>query len=155
LDIVVLSALVIAAAWPKGLTEPDGLLRFAFGTILGWCMLCCWTHGLAEEARLAVVHFRQDSESRYPATPVAGLVGNEESLLTDDPWVAVARGQRTVVLDAVSLARTVRTDPQSARALVRRIEAREFAKVVLGSLPAQSTELDDVYFGRPITAAIR
>jgi hypothetical protein len=100
-----------------------------------------------------LLHFQRDT--RFPAKPLAGLVGDEETILTDEPWMSVARGRRPVVLDAVSLARMVRAEPRNAEVLVRRIHAREFTKVVLASLPAEPGELDTFYFGRPIAEAIR
>jgi hypothetical protein len=95
------------------------------------------------------------ADPRFPKSPLKGLVGPRDTFLSQDASIAVARGQRPVILDPYMLLRILKQHPQWQRTLVRRIDAREFDKVVLlfklDPSAAGFTRLD---FGRAVASAI-
>jgi hypothetical protein len=95
------------------------------------------------------------TDPRFPKSPLKGLVGPRDTFLSQDASIAVARGQRPVVLDPYMLLRILKQHPRWQRTLVRRIDAREFDKVVLlfklDPSAAGFTRLD---FGRAVASAI-
>jgi hypothetical protein len=59
------------------------------------------------------------------------LVTPSTRLLSEDPYLAVSRDRRPVVLDAFMLTRVGRKDPAALRSLVDRIDAQQFDVVAL------------------------
>jgi hypothetical protein len=95
------------------------------------------------------------ADPQFPRSPLKGLVGPRDTFLSEDASIAVARGQRPVVLDPYMLLRILKQHPRWRRTLVRRIDARGFDKVVLlfklDPSAAAFTRLD---FGRAIASAV-
>lgn len=95
------------------------------------------------------------ADPRFPRSPLKGIVGARDTFLSQDASIAVARGQRPVVLDSYMVLRILKQHPRWQRTLVRRIDAREFDKVVLlfklDPSAAGFTRLD---FGRAVASAI-
>jgi hypothetical protein len=76
-------------------------------------------------------------------------------VLTDLPWLEVARGRTPVVLDAYALARRAVRQPRVADRLVARIEAKEFDRIVLSQLQlAEGDDPADYAFGPAVLQAI-
>jgi len=86
-------------------------------------------HGRAEarEAAVQLVEGETPPHLRVPA--FSGPL--PEPIFTEDPTIAVQRGQRPVALDSYMLLRVLRGRPALRRALVARFERREFGSVVL------------------------
>jgi hypothetical protein len=63
--------------------------------------------------------------------PLEGWATPDMDILSEDPYIPVARDQTPVVLDPFMLPRVARREPGAVDDLVRRIEAQEFDLVVL------------------------
>jgi hypothetical protein len=92
--------------------------------------------------------------SRFQAQPLAGIAGETTNLLSEDPYVPVSLGQDPVVLDPFMLPRIGRDDPDAVRALVERIDNRDFELVVLVEPLGNSDWWADYHFGTRVMAAV-
>ena len=52
------------------------------------------------------------ADPRFPRSPLKGLVGPRDRLLSEDASIAVARGERPVVLDPYMLLRILKQHPR-------------------------------------------
>ena len=95
------------------------------------------------------------ADQRFPSPPLASYIRREEAILSEDASISVARGQRPVVLDPFMLLRILDDRPEWEEALVRRIDAHEFDKVVLlRPLVPTGHWYTKVHLGRPVALAI-
>ncbi len=95
------------------------------------------------------------ADPQFPRSPLKGLVGPRDTFLSEDASIAVARGQKPVVLDPYMLLRILKQHPRWKRTLVRRIDAREFNKVLLlFKLDPQAAAFTRLDFGRAIASAV-
>jgi hypothetical protein len=95
------------------------------------------------------------AEPEFASPPLKGLVSEHDVILSEDASIPVSRGQRPVVLDPYMLLRILKAHPLWERALIRRIDARDFTKVVLlYKLDPTSTWYTRVDFGRAVATAI-
>lgn len=95
------------------------------------------------------------SDPEFPKPRLKDVVGADDRLLSEDPSIVVARGRRPVVLDPYMLLRTLRDHPEWRKALVRRIEGREFDKVVLlRELDPSGSWYTRVHLGRAVASAL-
>ena len=95
------------------------------------------------------------ADPQFPRSPLKGLVGARDTLLSEDASIAVVRGQRPEVLDPYMLLRILRHHPQWQRIFVRRIDARGFDKVVLlQKLDPSAPAYTRVDFGQAVASAI-
>jgi hypothetical protein len=131
LDIEVLTVVLVAEAWGATATlEGHQLLRALALTALIW--------GIATSYQL-VERVDTSGAARtllgrgvdYGPTPLRGVIKPGDKVLSEDPYVAVSRGQNPVVLDPFMVLRLGRDHPQWRAALVKRLDARRFTKVVL------------------------
>ena len=97
----------------------------------------------------------RETGSDYPARPLAGIVSDDDTVLTEDPGLAVSLGRRPVVLDPFMLARLDVERPEVAEALARRVEEQEFDTVVLINRLAESRFwYTDIHLGPRVSTAI-
>ncbi len=95
------------------------------------------------------------ADPQFPTPPLADYVSRDDTILSEDASIAVARDQIPVVLDAYMLLRILQDRPEWRRALIRRIDAREFDKVVLlNQLDPTGPWYSRVHFGREVATAI-
>jgi hypothetical protein len=95
------------------------------------------------------------ADPEFTKPPLKGLVDADDRILSEDASIVVATGQRPVVLDPYMLLRILRDHPDWEEALVQRIDAREFDKVVLlRDLDPSSSWYTRVHFGRAVASAI-
>ena len=88
----------------------------------------------------------------YNPHPMAGMVAEDEVILSEDPYVPVSLGRKPVVLDGFMLKRM---DQGPIDALVGRINNRQFGKVILlREMDAESWWYCELFFGEAISAAI-
>lgn len=93
--------------------------------------------------------------SAYPAEPLEHYVSTDMTILSEDPGVPVQLGQTPVVFDPFMLLRLAEEDPSIVDRLVRRIDAREFDRVILREpLDDSETWWRDYHFGTPVAEAI-
>jgi hypothetical protein len=68
---------------------------------------------------------------KYNPRPLAGVVRPGDTLLAEDPGIAVLLGQTPIVLDAFMLRRLGEVHPENLDVLVARIERKEFDHVAM------------------------
>jgi len=91
----------------------------------------------------------------FSKIPLADAVNRDDVLLSEDASVPVSLGRRPIVLDPFMLLRLVRKHPDWGTDLVRRLDDREFDKIVLfRRLDPESEWYTNVHFGREISTAI-
>lgn len=90
--------------------------------------------------------------------PFAAQLQGVEDVLSEDPYVNLARGERPTVADPFMLIRIARRDPALVAPLFARVEAQEFGAVVLGrdlDHPEAIGWYRDFAFGLPFYEAMR
>jgi len=134
LDAVILAIPVLGCLWAHvpAAAEPRLGLRPALGVLLVWMTCSAWSTELAMPC-LEVVRTLRDgtASSRYPARPLAQLIGDNEPILSQDQWVSISRRHLPVVLDVYSMARFNSLRPELADPLKQRIRNQEFRWLVL------------------------
>ncbi len=128
LDFVVLAIPLIGAflAAIYRSSRDAGTIRVASAFAVGWLLYISWANSMI----FPVMDVWRGVHREDSAKPLAGLVADTDSILSEDPLVCLTRGQHPVVLDPFSLARLDRTQPQAVQELIRRIERQEFQHVV-------------------------
>lgn len=133
-DLVVLLAVVTGAfAVRVGIHgERDHVLSALILVVLVVALAGSYQVRLRSDTREAAsMLLGAETPPTYDPRPLAGRIGEGESVLSDDPFVPVSLGGRPVIGDAFMLLRIVRRHPEWRADLVRRIERHEFDKVVL------------------------
>jgi hypothetical protein len=155
IDVVVLTAVVVGRA--AGAGPPWNLPVRGYRTALTGAVVWVLVTGLAVTLGPAVrdAAGTVGNPSRYQAKPLAGIADGSTTLLSEDPYVPVSLGQDPVVLDPFMLPRIDRRDPGAVRALVDRIDARDFDLVVLVQPLDDAAWWADYHFGSQVVAAIR
>ena len=162
LDLVVLAVPLAGSLWAS-LPSADRASagpRAGMAVALCWVLFMCWTATLGNPVRDVVSAWRGHEMTRFPAKPLAGVVTDDASVLSEDPWVSVTRRQPPTVLDPYVLACLTRMRPELTNELVRRIEAGVFDRIVLrmhgGEIdPREEGEWEDRTLGRPVIDAVR
>jgi hypothetical protein len=159
LDIIVLTVLAVGvlagrAAREEGHTARVILLTVAVGVIWGAGVDLIRTVG--RDVRLSGGDgYSAESSTR---ASMASIVRPGERLLTDDPYVAVALGQRPLIMDPFMLTRLDRVHPEWVDPLIIAIEQRRFDVVVL-VVRLENREVDfwwtDYHFGPRVARALR
>ncbi|HEX6207110.1 MAG TPA: hypothetical protein VF058_02015 [Actinomycetota bacterium] len=154
LDVTVLSLLFIGILFGRT-TEVSPAVALVLGSLLLWSIGTSYLLELwpaTREAGIEVV--RGIRSSRYDPRPLGRVIRPGESLLSEDPYVAVALDRPPVVLDAWTLLRLGRASSVPADSLARRIEAREFDWIVLVRPIEDEEWYSDVHFGTIVADAI-
>jgi hypothetical protein len=158
IDLVVLIVLAVGALWQPAASKPDN--RFLITTIsiaVLWIGITSFAVVVYPEARSALGSMlHADTKRELAADVMSGHIASNEVILSEDPYVPVSIGQLPIVLDAWMLRRLAQQHPDWSDSLARRIETREFDKVVLAR-PLDGNEYwyRNVHFGRSISDAIR
>jgi hypothetical protein len=140
-DLVVVTVLVVGGlagqSWPD--SSPGGAVTGALVMVLLWINLSGLVVTLTPDAREAIGQLR----SGHPVTarPLAGRATASTAVLSEDPYVPVALGQKPTVLDPFMVVRIGRQNPATVHQLVRRIQQHEFRFVVLVE-PLEPTDRD-------------
>jgi hypothetical protein len=162
IDLVLLTVVLMGCLWKslgpwRGLGEGGPALVLLAAL---WGLWTMWAATLGHATRDLLTHLLSSGGSlSQPYKPLAGVIADDEAVLTEDTLIAVARGRRPIVLDAYMLAYLERRNPEAVRALAERIRRREFAHLVLRARP----DLDDaddrnyyrIHLGPTVAAAIR
>jgi hypothetical protein len=158
LDFVVLAVALIgsllAAVYRSN--RDAGISRIVAGCAVVWLLYISWANSMI----FPVLDVYRNVDRGYSAKPLAGRIADEEVVLSEDPWICLARGQRPILLDPFALARLGHTHPQVVEDLVRRIEREEFQHVVTlqrldDSNPHDRYAWEVRHFGQPVVAALR
>jgi hypothetical protein len=160
LDLVVLVVLVIGE-W-VGRVTTKGDLAAAPVLALVIAVSVVWADGLdlvrtvGVDVRGAVAAARKGSAPRA-AVAVSRMVGPSDEVLAEDPSIYVPLQRQPVVMDPFMLLRLDRQHPQWVDPLIRRINERQFALVVL-VVPIENRTFDywwnDFQFGPRVAAAL-
>jgi len=156
LDLAVLSAILVADLWGDAANEGGQVVRLVVVVTVAWGLIGTYqTGGLRENTLDALRDIAGSNAPSYPARPLAGALGDHETILAEDPTIEVSRGQTPVVLDAFMLLRVLRGHPEWQARLVRRIDSRAFTAVVLTErLDPSDPWFRTIRFGLPVAAAL-
>jgi hypothetical protein len=160
LDLIVLAVPVLGSLWGR-LTQTGETttgLRGALALGLCWVVFMSWSD-LMDNAVRAIL-LQGDSAASLIAKPLAGRLREDVPILSEDPWIDLARGRIPLVLDPFSISRMSKNRPELTASLQQRVEKGEFACIVMTRRIDRSNTLDrtaweDTIFGRSIIDAIR
>lgn len=99
----------------------------------------------------------------YPLHPLAHLVGPNDEILSEDPYIPLSLGRKPVVLDPFMLRRLDIVDPSAVDALIERIQHHAFDYIVTivplraldGDTVANNYWWDNFHFGFRVVDAMR
>jgi hypothetical protein len=160
LDLLVLAVPVAGSLWATAAVagrSADGL-RAGLAAAACWALFMGWTGHLGRPLHDVFTN-RHTVSAPFPPKPLAGLVADDAVILSEDPWVSLARGRTPIILDPCALACLTRTRADLTGELVHRIEQGGFDRVVLrrhgGDADAREEgEWEDRAMGRPVIEAI-
>jgi hypothetical protein len=164
LDLVVLAVLMSGSLWGglRSLAQREEPIRLALCLALLWVLFTGSLNTLVFPVVGVVRSIREQKvDPHFTSPPLAALIKDDESVLSEDAWVELSRGRLPTVLDAFAVARLPDSHPEMTDPLVKRVEAREFAYVVLLQRLDAVTPATDRYqwedraFGRRVVAAMR
>jgi hypothetical protein len=163
LDLVVLAVPLVGCLWRSLPSAEEGLggLRAVLAVAMIWVLYASWANRMVFPLRDVFDALRgQETAAGEPACPLADRVAAGERILSEDPWVPIARGQVPVLLDPFVIARMQQSRPEMTADLVRRIETGAFDKIVLlqaldARNPHDRYAWEERHFGKPVVAAMR
>ncbi|MGH3110675.1 MAG: hypothetical protein ACRDQT_07140 [Gaiellaceae bacterium] len=131
IDVQVLSVIVVGELWRRTASPSGGLSLVSAATlaVLVACTAATYRQNVDLGRDLDVLVHGTASEDRVPR--LAGSVSADDSILSEDPFVSVSRGERPIVLDPFMLLSIAERHPEWRSDLVRRIENADFDKIVL------------------------
>jgi hypothetical protein len=156
LDVQVLSLIVVGELWRRSSPRSAGLslitAAIVAALLTGSALAYRQNVAIGDDVR-ALVHGTTASRDRVPR--LGSSVSADETILSEDPYISVSRGERPVVLDPFMLLSIAERHPRWRRELVGRIESRTFDKVIMLYVP-ESAPLwySRVHFGEEIIRAI-
>jgi hypothetical protein len=158
IDLEVMAVVVVGILVAEALVAGTGgasLLAAAVVTLVAWNVVFGYHVVMAPDAREALSYVVGEKDDRYRTEPLAGTVGVRDRILAEDAYVPVSLGQPPVVLDSFMLARSLRSHPDWERELVRRLDDREFDKVVLmNELDVRDYRYRRLHFGADVADSI-
>ncbi len=164
LDLVVLSAIMTGSLWgamPTASENRDSPVQLVVVLAMIWVLFTGWVNALVFPVVGAVSTLQQHKvHSQLAAQPLASVIGPDDSVLAEDPWVELSRGRAPVVLDPYAVARMSVSNPALTRPLAQRVAAQEFAFLVLlqrmdSSVPTDRYQWEDRAFGHEVVTAMR
>jgi hypothetical protein len=157
LDVSVLSAVLVSDLWRQAaLDARTNLSRALIIAILTWGVVLTYQATLRGATFDAARSLVAAGGPRFPARPLDGLIDGRQRILSDDPYIAVSRGESPVVLDAFMLLRLLDRHPDWRSNLIARIDAHSFSKVVLLKPLDPSAEWwRSLHFGPAVTSALQ
>lgn len=164
LDIEVLAILLVGHLWVEHSPrlQPSSIVGVLMPLTVLWAATSTYLvdmHPDVKDAGRAALGRRSTA---YPAEPLAGIVARDRFLLSEDPTLAVTSGRHPTVLDPFMLVRVLREHPTWGADLVRRLDRRQFDRVVLlsdhvrpdGRIDVSHPRWEREHFGLAIVAAI-
>jgi hypothetical protein len=158
LDLEVLTLLLVGRLWARR----EQALAVVVPVAVLWAAVSAYAVDLHPDVRTAILTAAGRSSVAYPVEPPRELVPREARLLSEDPTLDVVRDRHPTVLDPFMLVRILDRHPEWRDDLVRRIDEREFDRVVLRAdhvLPDGRIEVEHPrwrreHLGREVVAAI-
>jgi hypothetical protein len=161
LDLEVLTLLLAGRLWGRRSAREQALAVLVPAAVL-WAAVSAYAVDLHPDVRTAILSAVGRTSVAYPLEPPRELVPPGARLLSEDPTLDVVRGRHPTVLDPFMLVRIVERHPEWGDDLVRRLDEREFDRVVLradhvlsdGTIEVENPRWRREHFGREIVAAI-
>jgi hypothetical protein len=164
LDLIVLAVVMAGTLWGglRLLGEGSRSMRLVMGVALVWVVFTGTLNTLVFPVvgvLRSAQHHWVDPHFTWP--PLAGLIQDDEPVLSEDAWIDISRRRVPTVLDAYSVARLADHHSELTEPLVKRIEAREFAYLVLLQRLDAASPITDRYrweeraFGPAVVTAMR
>jgi hypothetical protein len=157
LDLGVLACILVADLWRQaGGNERLHVARIIIAITLVWGTATSYQLVLRGVTADAARKLIGRGGPRYPAYPLKGIVGKNDLILSEDPYVSLASGHDPVVLDAFMLLRLLRDHPDWQSTLIARLDAHLFSKVVLmRPLDLSDSWWQTDHFGLPVMSAVQ
>jgi hypothetical protein len=163
LDFMVLATVLggCLAGAPAALPRGSESVRLAFGAVLLWVVFAGWVSTLVLPVASAVRSLREGGvDPHFTPVPLTDVIPRDAPILAEDAWVELSRGRLPTVMDPYAVARLSVARPELTASLVGRVEAREFAYLVLlqrldASGPTDRDRWEDRAFGPSVVAAMR
>lgn len=156
LDVSVLSVILVGDLWQRTGREAFPAARIAVLAALVWAIgLGYYTDVKPDTSQAARLLIGRGDREAFADRPPAGVFSPSDRILSEDAYIPLALGQRPVILDAFMLLRIAEKHPDWRQALIRRIDAHEFDKVVLLQRADRSIWWREVDLGLPIVDAIQ
>jgi len=153
LDLSVLSVVVVGDLWSRTEIIGDGYLTVR--VLILAAAFCAIGLGLFTDVKPQVLEaLHRSNADAYAAQAPAGIFAPSDQILSQDPYVYVALGQRPVVLDPYALFRLFKKHPRWQQDLIARLDAHKFDKVVLHNSLGDTGWWTNIDFGTPVIAAI-
>ena len=155
IDVAVLASVLVADLWSRaGADKSLEFMRAVVVVVVAWGLVGSYQTELRDATRDAALALGGRG-SFYPAHPLTGVIGADESVLSEDPYVSVSRGQEPVVLDAFMLRRLLRDHHEWQSALVRKIDQRATSNMDLFEpLDPSNMWFQQYDFGIPVVSAL-
>lgn len=164
LDLMVLCLPVLAGLWswlPRSQVGTIQAPRSVLALGMLWSVYMGFGSMLLIPAFDVLQHYRMgDSRHHHPAIPLANVIGIDDSILCEDPWLAISRGHLPVVLDPYSLGRISQNRPELVQPLLQQIQNRSIRWIVVSQELNDRNLLDrhrweDRHFGPCLVQAMR
>jgi hypothetical protein len=154
LDLCVLTVLAVGELAGERLDAENRVVRVLAAVAVVWGLATSYQRTMGPETKGALRGASETSLGLEP-NPLAGLVDEGDTLLSEDPTIPLLLGQRPILLDSFIARATLGDDPELARRLARRVAAREFDAIILVAGLAPGTGLFDRQFlGRTVNDAV-
>jgi hypothetical protein len=162
-DMMALAIVLCGSLWGglPSLRGPAGSMHCVLGLCMLWVLFAAWINMLAFPVlnALRAVEVRR-ADPQFASRPLAEMIETDDPILAEDAWVELSRGRLPTVMDPYAVARLSASRPELTEPLVRRVEAREFAYLVLlqrldNTKVSGRYRWEDRAFGPAVVAAMR
>ena len=156
LDLTVLTALVVGELAGARVDELRRVIPVLVGVAVLWGVATSYVRTMGPETKGGLRSLVRGSETGFETRPLAGLVDEGDTVLSEDPTIPLLLGQRPLLLDSFIARAAMEDDPEVARAVAARVAAKEFDAVILVAALEPGTGLYDKQFlGRTVNDALR
>lgn len=164
LDLIVFAVALSGVLWGAlpPLRAAGGAVRFVLALTMLWVLFTSWVNTLVFPVLGAVRSVQTNKvDPAFSVPPLADLIADDGPILAEDGFVELSRSRLPIVMDPYAVARMSISHPELTEPLVQRIEAREFAYVVLlqrldAATPATDrSRWEDRAFGPAVVTALR
>jgi hypothetical protein len=164
LDLIAFAVIMCGSLWGKlpSARAGGGAIRPALALAMLWILFTAWANTLVLPVVSANRAIKERSvDPHFTSPPLAGLINSNDRVLAEDAWIELSRGRLPTVLDSYAVARLAGLHPEMTEPLARRVEAREFACLILLQRMDATGPATDRYrweeraFGPEIVAAMR